>query len=284
MAIDNFTPEIWSNEILHNLNKAHVYGQDAVTNRDYEGEISEAGDKVKINSIGRVTIKTYTKNGAIDAPDTLTDAQRELVIDQQKYFNFEVDDIDKAQSKPKVMAEAMGEAAYGLSDTEDSFLAGLHTGTDSANLIGNDVTPETIAAATDYYEFLVQLGVLLTEANVPKEGRSVIVPPWYHAGLLLDSRFVGVGSAQSDEVLRNGQVGKAAGFTILESNNVPNTSNDKYKIQASHRMARSFAEQIASVEAFRPEGSFSDAVKGLHVYGGKLVRPTAMAVLTVDRP
>ena len=149
MAIDNFTPEIWSNEILHNLNKAHVYAQDSVTNRDYEGEISEAGDKVKINSIGRVTVKTYTKNGTIDAPDTLTDAQRELVIDQQKYFNFEVDDIDKAQSKPKVMSEAMGEAAYSVSDVEDQFLAALHTGADSANLIGNDVTPEANRAVTE---------------------------------------------------------------------------------------------------------------------------------------
>ena len=284
MAIDNFTPEIWSNEILHNLNKAHVYAQDGVTNRDYEGEISGGGDKVKINSIGRVTLKTYTKNGTIAAPDTLTDAQRELVIDQQKYFNFEVDDIDKAQNKPKVMAEAMGEAAYSVRDAEDTFVAGLHTGADSANLIGNDGTPETIAAATDYYEFLVQLGVLLDEADIPSEGRTVIVPPWYHGGLQLDTRFVGVGSAASDAALRNGMIGQAAGFDILKSNNVPNTAGDAWKVQASVRMARSFADQVASIEAFRPQDSFSDAVKGLHVYGAKLVRPTAIAVLTIDRP
>ena len=84
-------------------------------------------------------------------------------------------------------------------------------------------------------------------------------------------------------VLKQGQVGEAAGFALLKSNNVPNTAGAKYKIQASHRMARSFANQIVETEAYRPQKRFGDAVKGLHVYGGKLVRPTALAVLTANR-
>lgn len=282
MSLENFIPEVWSTNLLSNLNPAHVYAQADVTNRDYEGDISQAGDTVKINSIGRVTIGNYTKNTNIGDPETLTDAQRTLVIDQQKYFNFQVDDIDKAQQSPKVMAEAMKEAAFGLADAEDQFLASFHVAADSANLLGNDTTPLTLAAPGDAYEYLLKLGTLLTEANVPKEGRVVTVPAWFTEELLLDDRFVKNGVDLT--ALLNGEVGKAAGFRVTESNNVPNTAGAKWKIQATHRMARSFANQIASTEAYRPEKRFGDAVKGLHVYGGKLVRPKAMAVLTVNRP
>jgi hypothetical protein len=281
MALDNFIPVIWSANLLSNINKAHVYAQDSVTNRDYEGEISGAGSTVDINSIGRVTIGNYTKNTDIGAPETLTSSQKQLVIDQQKFFNFQVDDIDKAQTKPKVMAEAMKEAAFGLSDVEDLFLAGFHTGAAAANLIGNDVTPTSVTTPAQAYEFLVDLGVLLDEQSIPSDGRSAVIPAWYHGLLQKDDRFVKNGVDLS--VLKNGQVGEAAGFTILKSNNVPNTAGAKYKIQASHRMARSFAEQVASTEAYRPEKRFGDAVKGLHVYGGKLVRDVALAVLTANR-
>src|ERR1044071_3169188 len=113
MSLNNFIATIWAARLLMNLNKAHVYAQDGVVNRDYEGDITGGGDTVKINSIGRVTIGSYTKNTNIGDPETLTDAQRSLLIDQQKYFNFQVDDVDKAQAKPSVMDEAMKEAGYG---------------------------------------------------------------------------------------------------------------------------------------------------------------------------
>jgi P22 coat protein - gene protein 5 len=281
MALDNFIPEVWSANLQSNVNKAHVYAQDSVTNRDYEGDISQAGDTVNINAIGRVTIGNYTKNTNIGDPETLTSSQKQLVVDQQKYFNFAVDDVDKAQTKPKVMAEAMKESAYGLSDVEDLFLAGFHTGAAAANLIGNDTTPISVTTASDAYELLVDLGVLLDEQSIPSDGRSTVIPPWFHGLLQKDDRFVKNGVDLS--VLKNGQVGAAAGFTILTSNNCPNTTGAKYKIQASHRMARSFAEQVVSTEAYRPEKRFGDAVKGLHVYGGKLARDVALAVLTANR-
>jgi hypothetical protein len=116
----------------------------------------------------------------------------------------------------------------------------------------------------------------------PADGRFVIVPSWYHAMLLKDDRFVRAGTAKTDQVLANGMVGEAAGFTIMKSNNVPNTTNTLYKIIAGHKMAFSYAEQIVKVEAYRPEKRFSDAIKGLHVYGGKLVRPYCWAVLTAN--
>lgn len=282
MAIDNFIPEVWSARLLMNLRKFLVYGQAGVVNRDYEGEINQAGDTVRINSIGPVTVGTYTKNNNIGDPETLTDAQQTLLIDQAKYFNFQVDDIDRAQQKPQVMDAAMQEAGYGLRDVADQFIAGLYTGVAAGNTIGDDVTP-IVPTKTDAYEYLVDLATILTDAKVPQDGRWVVVPPWFYGLLLKDDRFVDASKSGSTDALRNGQVGRAAGFDVLQSHNVPNTAGTKYKIIAGHPMAISYAEQINKVEAYRPEKRFADAVKGLHLYGAKLVRPAGIAVLTANK-
>lgn len=280
-TVDNFIPEVWSARILSSLKKSLVYGQPGVINRDYEGEISAAGDTVRINNIGAVTIGNYTKNTDMSAAETLTDATQSLLIDQAKYFNFQVDDVDRAQTKPDVMDEAMTEAAYGLRDAADSGIAGLYTA--FTNTIGTTIAPIAFTTSVgEAYDQLVAMAVLLDEANVPDEGRWVVVPPAYHGILLRDSRFVSSGADAADQRLQNGKIGQAAGFTVLKSNNVPDPDADRtsFKIIAGHRIAWSFAEQINSVEAYRPELRFGDAVKGLHLYGHKVVRPTAGAVLT----
>ena len=119
---------------------------------------------------------------------------------------------------------------------------------------------------------------------IPRTGRWVVLPPWYHGLLVKDARFTGYGTAPQNDVLQNGVVGKAAGFTILVSNNVPyTTSTTKFKIMAGSPMAWTYAEQINKVEAYRPEKRFADAVKGLHLYGAKLVRSTALALLIANK-
>lgn len=282
-TVDNFIPEVWSARILSSLKKSLVYGQPGVVNRDYEGEIAQAGDTVRINSIGAVTVGSYTKNANIGDPETLTDAQRTLLIDQAKYFNFQVDDVDAAQTKGGIMDEAMSEAAYALRDVADAYIAGLYSGVDAGNVVGSTASPKAYTtSASEGYDDLTRLAVLLDKASVPTEGRWVIVPPGFHGLLQRDDRFVASGAESADARLRNGMIGQAAGFTVLKSNNVPDPDGDttSLKIVAGHRMAWSFAEQINSVEAYRPEKRFADAVKGLHLYGAKLVRPTAIAVLT----
>jgi len=101
--------------------------------------------------------------------------------------------------------------------------------------------------------------------------------------LLKDDRFVAAGTLRSDRSLSNGQVGEAAGFTILKSNNVPNTAGAQYKIIAGHSVATSYVEQILDLQAYKPESRFGDAVKGLHVYGAKAVRPAALAMLIANK-
>lgn len=282
MSLENFIAEVWSARLLENLQKAHVYTQPGVINRDYEGEINDLGDTVRINAIGPVAIGNYTKNSNIAAPEVLTDAQTALLINQAKYFNFSLDDVDRAQQKPTVMDAAMREAAYALSDTADQYVAGLYTDVATANAVGSDSVP-IVPTSITAYEYLVDLGVLLDDANVPSAGRWCIVPPWFHGMLLKDDRFVGMGTPANDAVLRNGLIGQAAGFDVFKSNNVPNTTATKYKILAGHPMAWSFVEQIRKVEGYRPELRFADAVKGLHLYGAKVIRPTALALLTANK-
>jgi hypothetical protein len=279
MAILRFRPEIWAAELLVSLRKRLVYAGPGVVNRDYEGEISAAGDTVRITSISDPTIGTYTPNVTSITPEELTDAQRTLVVDQAKYFAFFVDDVDARQAKGNVMPEAMRRAAYKLADQADQYVAALYTGAQSANALGTvSVTTATIAETQ-----LVALKVKLDEASVPTEGRFVTIPPWYHGLLLQADHFVRLDASGTTEALRNGMVGRAFGFDILVSNNAPLVTGDDYAVMAGTDAAISYAEQINKVEAYRPEAKFADAVKGLYLYGAKLVRPDSIATLVASK-
>lgn len=278
-----FIPTVWAARLLVALEKSLVYGQTNVCNRDYEGEIREAGNTVKIGSIGDVTIGDYTKDTDISDPQILTDSEQSLLIDQSKYFNFYVDSIDRAQQNANVLDEAMRLSAWKLREVADTYLAGImDTAVPAGNKIGSLGTP-VVPTKDDAYEYLVDLGVLLDESDTPLEGRFVVVPAWFHGLLLKDERFIKAGTGRSDAVLANGEVGEAAGFSILKSNNVPNTAAAKYRIIAGHRIATAYVEQIVDVQTFKPEKRFGDAVKGLHVYGAKAVRPAALACLIADK-
>lgn len=272
MSLNNFIPAIWSANLITALEKAHVYS--ALANKNYEGEIRNFGDTVKINQLGSIAIGTYTKNGTISAPQELTDAQTQLIIDQAKYFNFKIDDIDKAQINPKVMQEAMRKSAYALSDVVDTYFAGLHA--QAGLTYGSTGTPIDINSANVVASILA-VGQKMTEADVPTQNRFMVIPAWLHTKLVLAKI---ISDTNNSAVFTNGQVGEALGFKYYLSNNVSVSSN-KYKILAGiEKESLSFAEQIVSVEAYRPENSFSDAVKGLHLYGGKIIRPDMTLCLT----
>lgn len=278
-----FIPTVWAARLLTALEKSLVYGQRDVCNRYFEGEIREAGNTVKIGSVGDVTIGTYTKDSDIDEPEILTDATQTLTIDQAKYFNFYVDSIDRAQQNVNVLDTAMRHSAWGLREKADAYLATvMDAAVPAGNKIGSTATPK-VPTKDDAYEYLVDLAVLLDESNTPLDGRFVIVPAWFHGLLLKDERFVQAGTLRSDRALANGKVGEAAGFSILKSNNVPHTTGTKYKIIAGHEIATSYVEQIVDLQTYQPEKRFGDAVKGLHVYGAKVVRDTALACLIANK-
>ncbi len=290
MSLANFIPELWAGEFLHNLHRTHVYANPQVINRDYEGDIKNFGDTVRINAIGPVTVSDYTRNTDISAPQVLDSAQQILSINQAKYFNFVVDDLDKAQARPKAMSEAMYEAGYAVSDLTDQFVAGLAAGNvASGNTTGSSASPQTdLATDGKPYSYLVTMAKQLDQTNTPRADRWVVVPPWFYAYIRNDSKFTHA-TVTADVLLRQGtvdgaigddfHVGMIAGFDVWMSNNVPNASSLKYQIIAGHKSAWSYAEQIVEIEGYRPPLRFGDAVKGLHVYGGTVTRPQSLALL-----
>ena len=274
MAIANFIPEVWSAQLLTNLKNALRYAGPNVVNRNYEGEIANFGDTVNITSITQPTIGTYTAHNDVTWED-VDDATRALVIDQSKYFAFEIDDIEKRQARGDVMDEAAMEAAYGLRDTADAYLSALiKAGVDG----GNQLTAVDIDTAAEAEQALIDLKTALDEANCPEDGRFAVITPAFEALLLKSDLFVPFNTSGTTEALRNGVVGQAFGFTLSKSNQAPSaTTGSGNTILAGHRVATTYAEQIVKVEAVRRENRFADGVKGLHLYGAKVVRPTCLA-------
>ena len=280
MAVTTFIPEIWNARLLNALRADLVYTN--LFNRNYEGEIRQAGDTVHINTITDISIKDYTRNTDIDNPEQLTTADQTLVVDQAKYYNFYLNDVDKAQALPGLIDAAMASASHGLAEAVDKYLAGLlaaASGTITTGL-GSTSTPLTVTAQSAY-ELLVDMKTAMDKANVPKMGRKVVLPPEFEGFMLKDARFAANGG-KGENRLENGAVARAAGFDIYISNNVPNTSGAKYKVIASTQESNTYAEQLVKTEAYRREKGFDDGVKGLLVYGAKIIRPAAVAVATVN--
>lgn len=279
MSIASFIPEVWSARLLEHLRKNLVVAN--LFNRNWEGEIAQMGDTVHINQLAEIAIKSYTANVDIADPDQMTTTDQTLVIDQGDYFNFYLNDVDRAQARADLMDRAMQSASYGLADNLDKYLAGLLANGSLTEGMGTDADPLFVTAA-NAYELLIQMKVALDKANVPTQGRYALMPPEFEGYMLLDQRFAGGQGINNEERLINGLVARAAGFDIYISNNVKNTNGTLYKVVASTADQATYANQIVRTEAYRREKGFDDGVKGLHVYGAKVLRPEAVAVATVN--
>lgn len=324
MSTDLFIPTFWSNKILRRLKITLAYASPYCVNHDYEGDIAAAGDTVNIHGISDPTISDYTKNVDMAEAEVLDDWEQKLLIDQAKKWNFQVDDIDKKQAQPGFVDEAMDRAGYGLALVADQHVATLMlaavvaavdpSGEAVAPIIGSTSVPLPISLAftTDpatpkeaAYEFLVDLGVLLDNQKIPRSSdRFAVVPPWFLGALSKDVRFTGYGGASGNNVItdgfagqadQNGLAGRAAGFNVIMSLDVPggafDASGGGYKsssgtapyhaILAGVPGATSFANQIVETEAFRSHKRFGDVLRGLHVYGTKVVWPSRLAAAYV---
>jgi hypothetical protein len=285
MSVNNFLPNLWSGAVLANLNKAQVFAQPGICNRDYEGPIRQMGDSVKITAIGPVTARSYSRNADLAAVDALTDAGMTLIIDQANYINFAIDDVDAAQSSAPLMAAATREGAYALSNAQDVVVSGLYTQANSTSVASSGSPKTDLATAGQAFAYLANLKQILDENNVPPDGRWCIIPPWYEAKLLLDTKFNNSLLVDlTNSAIRNGTVGRQVmGFTLLRSNNVTNYASTNYAVMAGHPCAITLAEQVVEAVAYRPEKRFADALKAILVYGVKVVRPNALAVAYVQK-
>lgn len=276
MAVTNFIPQLWAGALLAHLDKAHVVAN--LVNRNYEGDIRAFGDTVKITSIGDITVKDYTENQDINAPEDLSTTQKILTIDKQKYFNFQIDDVDAAQVRSPLMDAAMQRAAYALADeTEKIILKAIDT--DATN----KQVPAKTLDETNIYKEIVKVKTTMDKANVSTMGRYLIVSPDTHALLLQETRFTATGGAMAEDIIRNGFVGRILGFDVYLSNNIDTLTNGNAAI-AGVEMAVTFAEQIIQTEAYRMEKRFADAVKGLNVFGVKVIYPEALVCLKKTNP
>jgi N4-gp56 family major capsid protein len=266
MAPTQMIAQIWAARILAKLEKSLVFAQPGVVNRDYEGEIREAGDRVHIHSFNDLTIGTYARNSTTVTYEELTDSRVTLLVDQSKYFAFKLDDVDAAQMKPKVIDEASARAAYQLRDVADQYVAGLYTG--ATNTVASSQW-----TATNVYGKLVDLIATMDTLNIPDSGRFVVVPAWVKALLLQNADFLRATEAVNAPAVLNGQVGQVAGLTVLASNNVPTTGTSPVvtHMLAGHSSGIGYAEQIVNVEALRLQAAFADGVRGLHLYGAKVL-------------
>lgn len=278
MSIQRFRPEIWSAVLMEATETELVFGSPLVVNRDYEGDISQAGDIVHITSVGDPTVDDYTRGQTITYEE-LQDAGQTMPIDQMQKFAFKVDDVDKRQAKGDLMTTAMKRAAYRMAKRIDQNIAALYTGVVPANAISTTA----ITSGDLAYDNLINIGVRMDEADIPEEGRYAIVPPWYYGYLLKNDKFVRVDASGSTEGMRNGLVGTVDRMQVRKSNHCINVTGDDYIVQAGTNQAISMAMQIVENEALRLQTHFADAVRGLQVYGRKLVRPDHIVTLTASK-
>ena len=289
-----FLPSIYSKKVLNFFRKSSVV--EAITNTDYAGEISAYGDSVKIIKEPVISVSDYTR-GQDTTPTKLTDQELTLVVDSAKAFKFIVDDIETKMSHVNFKEVASSSAAYALKDSFDAavianMFSGLSAsapdhvlGADSATALGANIYDGAgsvdigLTSETDPLNLMARMARLLDEQNVPEEGRWFVAGPDFYEQLgQSSSKLLSVDFNAGQGSIRNGLVssGKLRGFDMYKSNNIAATSNATGKVLAGHMSSTATAQTIISTEVLRDPSSFGDIVRGLHVYGSKVLRPEAI--------
>lgn len=260
----NFIPEVWSKKLQKIFDRDAVFTK--LVNRDYEGEIKAGGDTVHVRSFGEITIRSYTREGTLTL-DTLTDPMSDLTVDQEKYFAFQVDDVDKAQSDISIMEGYAKRAADAIRRTVDQHLHSQYANVASGNIIGSSSAPISLTK-DNIYEYIVDMGKLLDQANAPEDGRNLVVDPTRKALLLKSPEFTRA-TGLGDKVVQNGRIGEVGGFMVHCTTNL-NSSSGNVPIMAFTKDLISYANQVTKMEKVRPTDKFTDVMKGLFVYGSKI--------------
>ena len=290
-----FLPSVYSKKVLNFFRKASV--AEAITNTDYAGEISAFGDSVKIIKEPVISVSDYTR-GSDTSATKLTDQELTLVVDSAKAFKFIVDDIETNMSHVNFKEVASSSAAYALKDSYDAaIIANMFSGLSASSpdhIIGSDsgTADATMTHATNSVDLLgsdgtgvdplnlmARMSRLLDDQNVPEEGRWFLAGPDFYEQLdQSGSKLLSVDFNAGQGSIRNGLVssGKLRGFDMYKSNNIEGTSSASGKVLAGHMSSTATANTILSTEVIRDPSSFGDIVRGLHVYGSKVLRPEAL--------
>ena len=280
MAFDNFKAKIWSKAIDRELERAFVFADG--TNQQYSGEIKGLGDTVRILGIGKPTVTEHDLiNGDItlSTPEKVSDTSVSLVVDKAAYFNYGVGDIDKAQGAGKVLAVLNEEASQEVANKIDQHIANLVHPDKASYIEAVKYTKTQVTAANVMATFDAVQAMLYANDVSPATEVEMIIPPWLY---MLFRQAYQAKDTDNSEYLTNGKVAKYGNMTIKMSNNVAiknDGTRDVYYVQVRTKRAIAFASSEAHTEAYRPEASFSDAVKGFKLYGAKIVRNKELIVL-----
>ena len=274
-----FIPEIWSKKLNTILEKNCVMMQ--CVNRNYEGDIQNQGDKVRIITPADVTISTVGNENL--SYSELEPTSMDLTIDQKKYFAFKINDVAQAQANQDIMLAHLENARRAIEEVQDSFLLGMHTDVDEANTVGSEEEAIVLNKSTIYAQF-VELAMKLKNANALTGNKKpwVIINPTIESYLLQSTEFIGAHNV-ADETIREGAIGRIAGMDVLVSTNLTSTSGLFY-VLAGTNDAITFASQLAKIESLRDKDSFADLVRGLYLYGAKTVQPKALAKMVFADP
>jgi hypothetical protein len=296
-----FIPALWSGKLAQKFYAATVFGE--IANTDWQGDITGMGDTVIINTIPTITINNYSigQNLAyeVPAPSTIS-----LTINKGKYFGVNVNNVLELQSKPKLMDVFTNDAAMQMKIAIDQdVLAGTfdqgaatNKGSTAGKIsggynLGTDSAPVTLAA-NNILQSITALSSVLDEANVPETDRFLVITPTERQILmqsnLAQAQFMG----DSSSILRNGKIGQIDRFTVYVSNLVPRAAAGqnwvggasggtakRHAIMAGHKSAITFASQIAKVESLQNPNDFGTLIRGLNVYGYKVVQADGLALL-----
>jgi hypothetical protein len=292
----NFIPEIWSGKLIENFYDATVLA--AISNTDYEGEIKSYGDTVNIRTTPEITIRDYVKGQTltVENPDK---PKIQLLINRGEYFACVEDDVDKVQSdinlmdtwskdasermKIKIDQRVLTDLLPDIAATNKGATAGEQSASFNLGTTGSPltVTKDGASSTTSVIDLIVDMGTVLDEANAPEGDRYLVIPAKM-AGLikkseLKDASLTGDGTS----IVRNGRLGMVDRFTIYVSHNL-NVSSNKYSIIAGHKMGFTFATQMTEMESIRAESTFGNIIRGLQVYGYKVVKPEAIAQAVIQ--
>lgn len=288
---NKFIPEIWSGKLVEKFYDATVFSE--IANTDYEGEIKEQGDTVKIRTIPSITINNY-QIGQTLTVETPQSPSLDLLIDRAKYFAVICDDIDKKQSDLQLLDTWSQDASEQLkividADVLSTIPADVHAQNQglTAGRIDGAVNLGAVGAPIgltklNIIDKIVDLGQVMDEQNIPATGRWLVLPAW--ACNLIKSSDLKDASLSGDttSMLRNGRVGMIDRFTIYMSNQVQSVvdgANTVFHIMAGHKVGLTFAAQMTKMESIRSTTTFGDIVRGLTVYGFKTTKPDALALL-----
>lgn len=290
-----FLPKVYSKQVLNFFRKASV--AEAITNTDYAGEIAGFGDTVRIIKEPEITVYQYERGQDV-TQTKLTDQEVTLIVDTANAFKFIVDDIETNMSHVNFRDVATSSAAYALRDAfDEGVIAAMFSGVSASSpnhVLGSDNATD-LAAGTfdgtgnldigfgtsehDPIDVLGHMARLLDEQNVPEEGRWFLASPdFYEVLASSSSKLLSVDYNAGQGSIRNGLVssGLLRGFNMYKSNNIASTTNAAGKCIAGHISSTATAQTITSTEVIRDPDSFGDIVRGLHVYGTKVLRGEAL--------